>query len=301
MNPPEFRSTGGRDLYWALTSPGLLRHSLVVPDRWGQRELEHYGGLFRKLDHEDSVLNKALRRSATTRLGERFEILINTWIQEVPPARFLAANWQVFGGQGTVGEFDLLFERDRQIWHWELAIKFYLGHPHFRRPRWYGPDPRDRLGLKWSKMKEKQLRLGENEDAQKALRSLHIQGTPKPRAFLKGYLFEALNQNYQVPLPKEANPQGLRGFWVHQKDWLSLKNLLEPHQELRWATLHKERWMAPFVSREELHGVSSDALLARIPAEISTMVVGFTKEEQGLQEFTRGFIVPDRWPDLQNA
>ena len=292
----KWNTEAGRDLYWALTSPMVMDHRCLVNSEWGQREVARFQGVLARLDQRGSALEQAVRRRRSHRLGEYFEVLIGSWLREVPPAKVLAANWQVFGGKGTIGEYDLLFERDGKVWHWELAIKFYLGYSDGTRERWYGPNPVDRLDQKWAKMRGQQLRLSGHPAGREALKKLHIRRPVEPRGFLKGYLFEALDQEYLAALPEDANPSGLRGFWVHRGRWGAHQQDLDRDGELRWARLSRLRWMAPVEGEERLGTQSFEGLGAILPEEEAAMVVGLRQGKEGWEEVYRGFVVPDGWP-----
>lgn len=274
-----------------------MRHRCVVNPTWRIRETARYQGLIKKLDRPRSALAKAVRNADVNGLGSYFEVLLRTWIEEVPPAQLTAANWQVYAGEHTIGEFDLLFERDGRSWHWELALKFYLGHPApDGQFRWYGPDPKDRLDRKWAKMRGHQLRLHTHPAAQGALGMLDIEGDVAPRAFIKGYLFLPLNNGYDVEFPPDVNPDGLRGWWVHRSELASRRKTLDPQGNRQWLLLDSRRWMSPVHIEDGDRLCSFDALTSVVPAHRPTLVAGVSPAGDEHRELTRGFVVPDTWP-----
>lgn len=292
-----YRTQAARDLAWALTSPSLLTHELAVDERWGELDLARNQGLMSRLDDRNSELIKALRNRQSGRLGEYFEVLLITWLDQIPPATVLASNHQVYRGGHTIGEFDLVFRRDRVVHHWELAIKFYLGHPGPNGEQsWYGPNPRDRFDKKWRKMSGHQLRLADKPDGRKALQKLGIDEPVEPRAFLKGYLFEPLDDQYAVSLPVDANRHGLRGWWAHRGALADFEETLNPDRERRWMTLSRLRWMSPAYLFDDDELMSFSMLHGTLPPNRAFMVVGLEETNDGWREVTRGFVVPGRWP-----
>ena len=292
-----YRTQAARDLAWALTSPSLLDHPKVVDQRFGELEFSRNQGLLSRLDATDSALVQAIKGRQSDRLGEYFEILMTSWLDQVPPAELIAANKQVHRGGRTVGEFDLLFRRDRAVHHWELAIKFYLGHPApDGSARWYGPNPKDQLHKKWSKMLRRQLRLSQTQAGRKTLRKLGVDEGVEARAFIKGYFFEPLDDEYRVAHHSDTNPSGLRGWWVHRGQLADFEEELDPAGERRWMTLTRLRWMSParITDRDKVR--SFETLHKTLPDHRHFLVSGLEKTDQGWREVTRGFVVPDRWP-----
>lgn len=289
------KTQAGRDLYWALQSPMLMDHESVADVGWGQREVDRYSGILSRLDEPGSPLWKATRRNSSAHLGEYFEILLTTWIKAVPPATHLASNWQVFGRKGTIGEYDLLFRRDGVVRHWELAVKFYLGHPDlYGKGRWYGPNPVDRLDRKWAKMRGQQLRLSHHPAGAGALRMLGIREPVESRAFIKGYFFEPLDEQFAVEMSLDANKAAPRGWWCHQVRWQAHRGRLARPGRM-WLPLSRLRWLSPVVIEEGERLLSFDELEPRRFSE-PTLLVGVEEGPRGFEEVTRGFVVPESWP-----
>lgn len=274
-----------------------MDHPTVVDPLWGIRETDRHRGLIKALDRPGSVLARAARGSDANRLGSYFEVLLETWIDEVPPAELAASNWQAYAGSRTIGEFDLLFRRNGRVHHWELAVKFYLGHPASDGQfRWFGPNPKDRLDRKWAKIRGQQLRLHHHPAGQGALRFLGIDEEVASRAFIKGYLFVPLDDSLDVEYPPDINPGGLRGWWVHRPDLAANRRRLDPDGELQWMILPPLRWMSPAHRTDADRLMSFDTLTDVVPPGRPTLVVAMAPTKHGLRETTRGFVVPDRWP-----
>ena len=274
-----------------------MRHPRIVAPRWGEKETARYQGLLKKLDRRGSSLARSVRNADSPGMGRYFEVLIRTWIEEVPPARLEAANWQVYAGSRTIGEFDLLFRRNRALWHWELAVKFYLGHPApDGQFRWFGPDPVDRLDRKWAKMRGQQLRLRTHPAAQGALEVLGVDDDPTPRAFVKGYIFEPLDPSFDIEYPPDINPGAARGWWVYRSQLADSRDRIGVDGPLEWIRLPRRRWMSPAYVTDDDRVMSFEALTSVVPPDRPTLVAGLAETKRGLEEVTRGFVVPEQWP-----
>jgi hypothetical protein len=275
----------------------MMAHELTVDERWGELELARNQGLMSRLDDRGSELVHALRNRQSGRLGEYFEILLITWLDQIPPATIVASNQQVYRGGHTIGEFDLVFRRDRVVHHWELAIKFYLGHPGpHGEQSWYGPNPRDRLDKKWRKMCRHQLRLADKPAGKETLQKLGVDEPVEPAAFIKGYLFEPLDEAFAVDHHPHTNPHGLRGWWVHRGALVDFEERLDPTGERRWVTLSRLRWMSPACPFDDDTLMSFSMLHGTLPPNRASLVAGLEETEDGWREVTRGFVVPGRWP-----
>lgn len=287
-----------RDLRWALTSPPLLDHRLAVGPEWGALEVARNQGLFGRLQAPKSPLFKALRRRSTGHLGEYFETLVRVWIDEVPPARLVGSNVQVHGPGGTVGEFDLLFERDDALHHWELAVKFYLGYPgDHGQPAWIGPNPADVWLEKWRRMRKHQLRLSRIKEGRRRLRRMGVRKQAVSRAFVKGWLFDPLDEAFSAADHPDTNPDAARGWWVHRGALPDYAMSLAATTASRWTRLGHDRWMSPAVHTDE-RGLSAslEASIHRTHPDRAHLIAGLREEDDGWVEVTRGFVVPDGWP-----
>lgn len=291
----EYESQAVRDLVWALTTPSMVEHPLAVTASDGEADLARYPGILGRFDRDDSELHQAIRERNSGRLGEYFEILITTWLAALPPVSLIAANEQVKGGGGTVGEFDLVFARDDAFHHWELAIKFYLGHPGRNgESLWFGPNPIDRLDRKWPKMKDQQLMLGRNRHGRRHLERLGVpdESPVHPAAFLKGYLYESLDERFRVERMQESNPDVPSGWWVHRGDLERYRDELECGEPMKWLTLPRFQWMSSARESSRNRAQKFESFEQSLRESRPTHVVGLV---DGI-EMTRGFIVPDRWP-----
>lgn len=183
-----------RALAYAIGSPALLRHwpdefaeqawlqqvSLFASQQW-QQHFQDYWPRLLKLDRDPQPLLTHLAQLKSSRLGLYFEQLIGFWLTErdYHPYELVCRNWQQFSGQQTIGEVDVLVnnQQTRQLEHWELAIKFYLGDADLTLPQhWRGLNRRDHLQRKLQRMLSRQFTLTHFADEAISCRKLVLKG-----------------------------------------------------------------------------------------------------------------------------
>lgn len=275
------------DLHWALSSPALLQHvpthlSGQLADRSLCQQLLH--GIDRRLASLPEI---------KPRLGHYFESLINAAIARHPGFQLIARNLGVFEHKRQTGEFDLLFQYQQQCFHWEMAVKFYLWHPPSER--WYGPNAHDHLDRKLEKLFNQQLQLSQSDPGRTLLAQQYGIETPLLcQALLKGWLFYPFQE---TPLCAAwINPAHLQGWWCYQHQ---LPSLIADRPLSRWAILHRLDWMLPANALSLTQTFDSRQIAAQI-AQFPTppLLAELQRDETGLwSEVSRGFIMPDYWPD----
>jgi len=163
--PRQLQQDAVRELAWTLLATPLLdapaasvRHPLTASD-WAARP-ERLADWLLQLDRQPQPLLDWLARQPIHRLGHHYERLWQFAALAAPGVELLGHNLAVREGNRTLGELDLLLRDAEGIQPIELAVKFYLGLPSAAHaPRWYGPDPRDRLDLKLGHLYRQQLPL----------------------------------------------------------------------------------------------------------------------------------------------
>lgn len=278
-SPGPFESAR-RDLVWAVESPVLCGSPPPLFAHWAKQPLSEVS------------IDEELAAHRRIPIGRYFERLIHRWLETREGLSKLACNVPIRSKGATLGEVDLLFAAQDKCYHWELAIKFYLGVGERRAAsEWYGPQGRDRLDLKLQKLESQQLRLLERDEGKAVLEELGL-GHPESHALLKGYLFHPFAEwaDGHRPTPPCVNGAHAHGFWIHQSDVAFLA-----HRSLRWLCLAKPAWLAP----------------ARGPGTIAAHDLGkwlhdyFANDDRPPMivamngrghEVERGFVVPDDWP-----
>lgn len=310
-----------RDLAWVLGSPPLLRASRSaaadsprwLDAAWCRHTLQASTDWLTGLDADPAPLLAHLAHEHDHRLGSHFESLLAFWLAwpDNPAYQLIARNLAVREAGRTLGELDFLV-RDRHsgvLQHWEVAVKFFLGvRPGGDASAWIGPGLRDRLDLKLARLRTHQLRLCRIPSARAQLQAMGLE-TPQPVCLVKGRLFYPAGVDAVAWAPGDAAPDHLQGWW-QDADGLRAR---WQDDSLRWIRLPKANWMTEVMpdAAADLANAALplDALLATLAAEqchaassaathtagarVASCVIGLDRG----REVTRGFVVPEGWPD----
>lgn len=256
--PDLFTHQQVRDLAWVACSGSLLEPG-ILPVRdplagsvW-RRDPESLLYRLKQLDADPVPLQQLIPASRDLRLGNYYERLWHALLYLAPDVTILARNIALRENGRTIGELDLLMEDPGgAVIHLELAVKFYIGMPETlsvqersfsadgRAPgvgpsphrAWWGPDPRDTLHDKVSRLRDHQLKLTDQ---------LHLADTPLPRpnvsgAWMQGVLF--------APRGRAMPPavDSLSGATAHQ--WCR-QSELEYIQGKKWLVMPHKQWLMP--------------------------------------------------------
>ncbi|MFL9863190.1 DUF1853 family protein [Paraburkholderia fungorum] len=304
------REPAVRDLAWLLLSADLLRAqppvgALATPFGSPQ-EAEATCHWLRALDADPADLQRDLAATHITRLGRYAERLLGWFLQHGPAARLVAAGVPLRRSGVTLGECDFLVQTQQGArLHWELAVKCYLhtgespAQPAPRLADYVGPNLKDRFDLKLAHVLNHQLPLSAREE----FASVGYAGPWTPQMFIKGWLFYRAGQTPADPA--ELDPSHGRGWWVTRSDW---PDFAAAHAQT-WRVLPRLEWLAP--RRHEKGDTTTLAFAFADQQTLAeqtssqqgpTMVAAFAADSVGnLVELSRGFIVPDAWPELAQA
>ncbi|WP_250439598.1 DUF1853 family protein [Caballeronia sp. AZ1_KS37] len=301
-----------RDLAWLLFAPDLLREGDAALAHPFASTAERDATLvwLKALDAAPQPLHDHARDPKFTRLGIYAESLIRFFLAHGPAARLIAANVPLRQQRRTIGECDFLLESaDGARLHWELAVKFYLhiddsdgdAARAARLSNYVGPNLQDRFDIKHERLLTHQLAL--TRRAEFAL--LGFDGPWQAQLFIKGRLFyHGLGGDEVVPA-REIGEHHLRGWWLTASEWRDARSNASD-DERAWVVQPRMAWLAS----RRLNGdaaetliAESDAIRARLEGTIApTMVAAYARDEAGnFVEESRGFIVPDDWPERARA
>ena len=220
----QFKHQAVRELAFCIASSPILQtwpnaqqlnQAIDLPnDEFWQNQFSCYLTRLKELDQNPTELEQHLITARSTRLGIRFEHLLNFWLldDKYHPFKLIGQSIKRMDGTRTVGEIDFLIhnQKTQEIEHWEVAIKFYLGEAEFFAEEWLGLNRRDSLGRKINHLQQHQFDVSKVDD--------HV--IQKRRAIIKGRLFypiemfDALIEAQMLPQTCSwVNPAHLMGAW----------------------------------------------------------------------------------------
>ncbi|MGA7782142.1 MAG: DUF1853 family protein [Paraburkholderia sp.] len=295
-----------RDLAWLLFSADLLRAQPPVgmlADSF-ETSLEETATLdwLRTLDTNPSQLQQDIAAARITRLGRYAECLLGWFLQHGPAAHLIAANVPLRRSGLTLGECDFLVQtRAGRRLHWELAVKCYLhaGNGRELLADYVGPNLQDRFDLKLTHLIDHQLPLSAREE----FATLGYTGPWDAQMFVKGWLFYRRGEPTRDPV--ELDPAHGRGWWATRSEWPAFA---AAHAG-QWRVLPRLEWLAPrrherdAAEQQGIEFLDANALIERVAHQSGpTMAAAFSLDEGSRWvERSRGFIVPDDWPDKAQA
>jgi hypothetical protein len=303
-----FHDPAVRDLAWLLVSPDLLSTSragapLARPAA-KESERETMLAWLAALDRNPAELHVQVHKPSLTRLGFYAEALLEYFLAHGPHARLIAANIPLRTAGLTLGEVDFLLENVRgERLHWELAVKFYLhigeGGGSDTLAHYVGPNLQDRFDLKHARLLNHQLGLSARDE----FASLGFEGPWCAELFVKGRLFyRDSDLGLALNTPPELADDHLRGWWKTASEWQDSK------ADGLFASLPRLGWMAErmLLAQEGEALVEQTAVLSERVATLASpiMVARYERYERSnsvtgdvWREHSRGFIVPDEWPE----
>jgi hypothetical protein len=287
-----------RDLDWVIHSPSLLKGPLE-PDL---QSLSDTQALLDRLKENPAPLHQFLATAKRHALGSYFEQLVIFWVSNLPSVKWIKSNLQLRHEKQTLGEFDLIFEHGGAIYHWELAVKFYLNIGRDDQESSYvGPRLKDNLARKLDRLFSHQLCLPSHPQARPFL-ARHGISFVSSFPFVKGLLFQHLQQqeDVQAALPERVSPEHLTGAWLSISELL-----LEPAENIQgFRFLQKLDWLTSryFASEMTTGNWPQFVEVARKILNQEKRPVQVCLFDQSgpypVREMRRLFIVPEDWPGL---
>ncbi|MDO5970118.1 DUF1853 family protein [Flavivirga aquimarina] len=187
----------------------------------------------------------------TLRLGKYVERFVSFELEQHENISILAENIQIQDNKTTLGELDCLLLKNNQPIHLEIIYKFYLYGPTIGATEiehFIGPNRKDSLKEKVTKLKDKQLPLLHSNTCKDYLKSLNLESeTISQQVYFKAQLFVPFSdKDMQL---KTLNTDCIIGFYInkHQlgefsnckfyipkkKDWLVI-----PHTNVDWLSFN---------------------------------------------------------------
>ncbi|GGO76167.1 hypothetical protein GCM10011348_02730 [Marinobacterium nitratireducens] len=249
-----------------------------------------------------AVPDSAPEPSRQRRLGFYFEDLVAELLQD--GVDDLHRNMQCRTEGRTLGEFDFVYRHLGRWHHLEAAVKFYLcvgdgsELEHF-----VGPGLRDRLDIKWQRLQQHQLLLSQSPAGQQQLAEIGADN-PAIELLMPGYLFyHSTAGDIATGIPRrlhpEISPGHLRGFWCTLAEFQSRS----PAPAEGFSILPKLSWLSP-ARLDPAEVLDLPSLLDRLAHQAGPLLVSLLRPSgsgDDWVEHSRGFVVPDSWPERARA
>ncbi|MGS2726250.1 DUF1853 family protein [Psychroserpens sp. BH13MA-6] len=184
--------------------------------------------------------------SRRLRLGQLAEQFAFQELSALPDYEMLSENIQIQHNKHTLGELDALLKVHGTPIHLEIVYKFYVYDSNsgsHELDRWIGPNRKDSLMEKLTKLKDKQLPLLYSEESANRLKVLGL-GTYnfQQQVLFKGQLFVPIDKDIPFKLLNKNCVSGVfykkhqlqalsncRFFLPSKLDWF-----LEPRADVEW-------------------------------------------------------------------
>lgn len=158
-------------------------------------------------------------------IGKQAEFCFEHYLKTSQRYKLLATTIQIQGATETLGELDYLVYdfKSKQTLHIELTCKFYVYdtlHGSTVISNWIGPNKKDTLREKITKLKDKQFPLLYKQETKEELNSLGIKATSiVQKVCFKAFLF----------IPKRLNKKDFSkeystciiGYWISYSEFIA--------------------------------------------------------------------------------
>ncbi|MDC1161846.1 DUF1853 family protein [Tenacibaculum sp.] len=185
------------------------------------------------------------------RLGKMVERFVSFELAQNTSIRILCENIQIQQEKRTLGELDCILLKNNTPIHLEIIYKFYLydssvGNTEIEH--WIGPNRRDSLIKKITKLKEKQLPLLYHLQTQPLLNELNLKTNKiQQQVYFKAQLFVPLND---ISNHSCVNTNCIEGFYIYPDRLKEFNNckfyipnkhnwLTKPHVNVNWLNFHE--------------------------------------------------------------
>lgn len=201
-------------------------------------------------------------------LGKQAEFCFEFYLKEHPDYKLNSANLQIQGVTETIGELDYIVTNciTNECIHVELACKFYLFDPALAESNkddsvvpiasaWIGPNRKDTLSEKLTKLSEKQFPLVFKKETMVVLEKINITAAQLVQQLcLKAFLFiPKQHTTHQFPKPFQKN---IAGYYLSKTEFL-----VDSTSEAIYAIPEKKEWLLPVTDLRSWHSHSEAILL----------------------------------------
>jgi len=224
----------------------------------------------------DTTSYRGLLPSERLRLGNYIERFVSFQLKQDQTIKIIFENLQLIENKQTLGEIDCLIAQNENLYHLEIAYKFYLYKPDAGSSFlecWVGPNLRDSLIQKVTKVKQKQFPLLYSEKGKKVFNKHKLDlTTVNQRCFFKGQLF--FPHGFTNLKFEYLNEACIAGFYISMQDFQAFEKstfyipkkldwLIQPIESVKWIsyreTVHQiqafhEKSSAPLIWKKSPKG-----------------------------------------------
>ena len=286
-----------RDLAWSVWGPDFFSADHTCIEKPSPFPLDWHW--LQALDRQPEGLIHYLSAQNTRLLGTYFEALWQFFLSHHPCIQHYCFNVQVNDEKRTLGEFDcLVIDQRGEVYHIELACKFYLQYDDQGNPLWIGPNCGDRLDIKYNKTYDKQL--------------------PLLFSKLGWYCFQHVFSDYDLA-SDQTNQSSIhqlaiwRGMPFQQNQWLrgtdqelnaiNFKDTKDREKSSLWFIADKSFWLSPVVinQREKLKDFThiKQQIEQHFESKKFTLMLIeliYCPQQKHWQQVQQYFITPPNWP-----
>lgn len=197
------------------------------------------------LPKKTSIFNQHITK--LPRLGKLVERFVSFSLSEDKAINILAENIQIQQNKITLGELDCIILKNKQPIHLEIVYKFYLydssvGNTEIEH--WIGPNRKDSLIEKLTKLKEKQLPLLYSKECKEYISQINLSPEKiEQQVYFKTQLFVPLTQFGKQF--STINNNCIIGFYIYQNELAQFSDckffiptkhhwLTQPHANVNW-------------------------------------------------------------------
>ncbi len=252
----------------------------------GFLQTNQLNGLIRNIDDFNFPLKKTFLEKSfpkINRLGKRVEFIFEEIIKQDDSFVLLHSNVQLFQDKKTIGEIDYIFERKNILFHLEISYKFYLydeSHSNSLINCWIGPNRKDSLKLKLSKLQLNQFPIIQCEEFRRTRKKLNLNRPLRQMLLLKAQLFIPFEKSVELPENYNNCVEG---------SWLSMQNIHLLSKEDDYFIPEKKDWIIN--PKENQYWYSKEILSTKVieyhKRDFSPLVWLKTKENK----FSKLFLV----------
>jgi hypothetical protein len=306
IDTSQFKNQSVRDLAWAICSPPLiskLQHRCLWPESsWYRHIAEETWPWLISVDTDPDRLDELLTEQKDRRLGKYFETLWFYWLSHHRRYQLVENNIQVIIDGETLGEIDfIVFDRvAKQMIHWELAVKFYLGIGDTRKmSNWHGPHLHDRLDIKVQHLIDRQSLITAEPRVSQWLKQNDL-AVDQCAVILKGRLYYPWlklsptgqeNTLTGVIPPQISTPDHLKSRWLRLSEFTQ-----EFHNDGRFMPLINTGWLEKIPTSREGDCYSKEAIIKMVSNKEMRLPLHLQLCEPR-QGWDRVFLVDENWAD----